>query len=400
LGLIADKEILKMKINGIESSQILTSILENLYRKLENPPTNLTFAIKVIDSPDVAKAIFLAPNLFVKNYSFIEKLSKGRFSANGEDWKQRASISQSFFPQAHIVLGDEALEAIYRKHLLAYLNNPTPNLYETIVDAALEVVSQVLGLQHPIPWPTTLVNRARQALIDQQAMAWFNADASLMQQSQMELNTIFSELQALWEDDVALVNLLNSFAVRGKSIANFSPAGELVQILFASTETTASSILWIIECLTRHSEIQMSDDDELEYFIDEVLRLFPPVPFVTRVCLEDVEINGVYFAKNEPIIISIIGIHCHPKYWSEPMLFKVRREEFVNGSYARQAYIPFLSGPRACAGMKLAKQEVKSGIRALLELFNINPCYEDRVIEYGISSRPSIKLESYLIPHG
>jgi len=57
-GLIADKEIVKMKINGIESSQILTSILENLYKKLENPATNLTFALKVIDSPDVAKAIF------------------------------------------------------------------------------------------------------------------------------------------------------------------------------------------------------------------------------------------------------------------------------------------------------------------------------------------------------
>jgi len=327
-------------------------------------------------------------------------LSKGRISANGENWKQRASISQSFFSQAHVVLDDVALETIYRKHLLAYLNSSTPNLYETIVDAAVEVVSQVLGLQHPIPWPTTLVNRARQALIDQQAMAWVNTDSSLMQQSQIELNIIFSELQTLWEDDLALVSLLNTFAVSGKSIANFSPSGELVQILFASTETTASSMLWIIECLTRHSEMQMRDDDELEYFIDEVLRLFPPVPFVTRVCLEDSEINGIYFAKNEPVIISIIGVHCHPQYWSEPMLFKVKREEFVSGSYARHAYIPFLSGPRACAGMKLAKQEVKCGIRALLEIFNINPCHEDRVIEYGISSKPNIKLETYLVPHG
>ena len=390
-----------MKINGIESSQILTNILANLYRKLADPSANIAFPIKVIDSPDVAKAIFLAPTLFVKNYTFIENLSKGRFSANGEDWKRRASITQSFFSQAHIVLDEAAIEAVYKKHLLVYLNSQTPNLYETIINAALDVVSQVLGLQHPIPWPTALANRAREALIDQQAMSWVTADATLMQQSQLELNIIFTEFQTLWEKNADLINLLTTFAVSGKSIPNFNPVGELLQILFASTETTASSILWIIECLTRHCKIQaQTSDDELECFIDEVLRLFPPVPFVTRVCLEDSEINGIHFAKDEPIIISIIGVHCHPQYWSEPLLFKARREEFVSGHYARHAYIPFLSGPRACAGMKLANQEIKCGIRALLRIFDIKPCHEERVIEYGISSRPGIKLESYLVPHG
>ena len=388
-----------MKINGIESSQILTNILTNLYRELADPSSNTAFSIKVIDSPDVAKTIFLSPNLFVKNYNFIENLSKGRFSANGEEWKQRASITQSFFSRAHIVLDDTALEAVYRKHLLSYLNSQTPNLYETIIDAALDVVSQALGLLHPIPWPAHLVNRAREALIDQQAMSWVKADATSMQQSQMELNIIYNEFQKLWDKDADLVNLLSTFAVSGKSIANFDPVGELIQILFASTETTASSVLWIIECLTRHRKIKISDEGELEYFVKEVLRLFPPVPFVTRVCLEDSEINGIHFIKGETMIISIIGVHCHPQYWSDPLLFKVKREEFVSGHYGKHAYIPFLSGPRVCAGMKLANQEVKCGIQALLKIFDIMHCHENRVIEYGISSRPGIKLESYLVAH-
>jgi cytochrome P450 len=397
--LIANKEIFAMKINGTECSQILNNILANLYGKLAAPESSTDFPIKLIDSPDMAKAIFLAPNLFVKNYTFLDHFSKSRFSANGEDWEQRARITQSFFSQAPIVLDDEALEAIYKKHLLAYINSPTPNLHETIINAAIDVVSQIFGLQHPIPWPTSLVNRTREALINQQAMAWIKADAALMQQNQVELNILFTEFQTLWGKDADLSHLLSTFAIRGKSIANFNAVGELLQILFASTETTASSILWVVECISRHSQIQISNDDELEYFINEVLRLFPPVPFVTRACKADSEVNGFIFSKDEQIIISIIGVHCHPQYWSEPLIFKVRREEFVSGHYARHAYIPFISGPRACAGMKLANQEIKCGMRALLKIIDIKPCFEDRVMEYVISSRPGIKLESYLVPH-
>ena len=73
-----------MKINGTECSQILNNILANLYGKLAAPESSTDFPIKLIDSPDMAKAIFLAPNLFVKNYTCLDHFSKSRCSANGE----------------------------------------------------------------------------------------------------------------------------------------------------------------------------------------------------------------------------------------------------------------------------------------------------------------------------
>jgi cytochrome P450 len=115
------------------------------------------------------------------------------------------------------------------------------------------------------------------------------------------------------------------------------------------------------------------------------------------VCTQATKIDDATFAQGEAIVISIIGVHGNPQYWNEPLLFKPRRKEFVEASYSRHAYIPFISGVRVCAGMKLARQEVRCGMRALLKTFSIKASDEPRGLKYGLASRPSINLEPYLV---
>lgn len=392
-----------MKINGIESGAILSAVVGDLYRKAASPDFNFPLQIRIVDSAEVAKAIFMAPDIFVKNYAFMENLSRGRISANGADWKLRVSITQSFYSRATNVLDEAELEAIYSKHLQAYQLSTQPNLCESFINAALEVVSRAFGLPNTIPWPMDLVNRTRSALIDQQAMAWVGSTPQLAEQSQRELKLIFVEFEALWQSDPAMQQLLKLFSAQAHGIKDFSVVGELLQNVFASTETSASSLLWAIECMTRHANLPAITSPELHpddmgFFLDEVFRLMPALPFVTRMCTKASEINGMQFAENESIIISIVGVHCNSQHWAEPLLFKSKRQEFVDASYARHAYIPFISGSRVCAGMKLAKQEVKCGVRALLKAFSVERCAEPRRLVYGISSRPGIKLEPYLKP--
>ena len=391
-----------MQINGVESGQILTAVVGDLYRKAANPDFKFPLQIQVVDQAEVAKAIFMAPEVFVKNYGFIESLCVGRFSASGEDWKQRAALTQSFYTQSTVLLDETALMQIYAHHLQAGSQSDRFDLFEIFINAALEVVSKSFGLPNTIPWPMNLVNKTRAALIDQQAMAWVGAAPELMEQSRRHLATIFAEFEALWQVDPALQDLLNRLETQATGIENFSAVGELLQNVFASTETTSSGLLWAIECMTRQSDLPLFNQadqhvDELVVFLDEVLRVFTPVPYVSRVCKQATTINGMSFAENEPIVISIVGVHSDPQYWHEPLLFKPRRQEFVHASYPRHAYIPFISGPRVCAGMKLAKQELKCGMLALLERFSVKPCNEPRGLEYGLASRPSVKLEPYLI---
>ena len=101
------------------------------------------------------------------------------------------------------------------------------------------------------------------------------------------------------------------------------------------------------------------------------------------------------FKKNESILISIVGIHTHPDYWQDPLVFNPKRIEFIDHSYMKLAYIPFLSGSRTCAGMKIANTEIRSALKAFFELFKIEQCDEERKFDYGISSKPGIHLEKY-----
>ena len=391
-----------MKINGVESGQVLTAVVGDLYRKAASPDFKFPLQIQVVDQADVAKAIFMAPEMFVKNYGFIESLCLGRFSASGEDWKQRAALTQSFYTQSTVLLDESALMQIYAHHLQAGLQRDRYDLFEIFIHAALEVVSKSFGLPNTIPWPMDLVNKTRAALIDQQAMAWVGAAPELMEQSRRHLTTIFAEFEALWQVDPALQALLSRLETQAKGIENFSAVGELLQNVFASTETTSSGLLWAIECMTRQADLSLFKQadqhvDELVVFLDEVLRVFTPVPYVSRVCKQATAINGMSFTENEPIVISIVGVHSDPQYWHDPLLFKPRRQEFIQASYPRHAYIPFINGPRVCAGMKLARQELKCGMLALLARFSVKPCNEPRGLEYGLASRPSVKLEPYLI---
>jgi Cytochrome P450 len=391
-----------MKINGVESGQVLTAVVGDLYRKAASPDFKFPLQIQVVDQADVAKAIFMAPEVFVKNYGFIESLCLGRFSASGEDWKQRAALTQSFYTQSTVLLDESALMQIYAHHLQAGLQRDRYDLFEIFIHAALEVVSKSFGLPNTIPWPMDLVNKTRAALIDQQAMAWVGAAPELMEQSRRHLTAIFAEFEALWQVDPALQALLSRLETQAKGIENFSAVGELLQNVFASTETTSSGLLWAIECMTRQADLSLFKQadqhvDDLVVFLDEVLRVFTPVPYVSRVCKQATAINGMSFTENEPIVISIVGVHSDPQYWHDPLLFKPRRQEFIQASYPRHAYIPFINGPRVCAGMKLARQELKCGMLALLARFSVKPCNEPRGLEYGLASRPSVKLEPYLI---
>jgi cytochrome P450 len=95
-------------------------------------------------------------------------------------------------------------------------------------------------------------------------------------------------------------------------------------------------------------------------------------------------------------LISIIGINCHRNYWKDALSFQFPRQEFEDNSFKTIAYKPFLSGPRVCGGMKLARRELKSALMTILELFDIGHIEVPMKMEYSLTSRPSTNLDEYL----
>lgn len=114
----------------------------------------------------------------------------------------------------------------------------------------------------------------------------------------------------------------------------------------------------------------------LDQVINETLRLHPPLPFTTRICSEDCEIDGMKIPKDSLIWIPIHSIHRDKEYYTKfPEQFLPERFDEVNGGVKgfkdRFEFIPFGFGCRICPGMRFAQIEVKTALIEIIKNYKI-----------------------------
>jgi cytochrome P450 len=149
---------------------------------------------------------------------------------------------------------------------------------------------------------------------------------------------------------------------------------ELMTLLVAGHETTATSLAWAFDLLLRHpaelerleAEIEAENGTEyLDAVIKETLRIRPVVPGVVRVLKAPVELNGFELPAGVRVAPNIYLTHRRPDVYPEPEAFRPVR--FL-GDDAPDTYswIPFGGGIRRCLGASFALYEMKIVIPAIL----------------------------------
>ncbi|WP_307795951.1 cytochrome P450 [Amycolatopsis sp. 195334CR] len=153
---------------------------------------------------------------------------------------------------------------------------------------------------------------------------------------------------------------------------------ELVTLLLAGHETTASTLSWSLHLLDKHPEVaerlraeaievlgdrlpQHEDIRKLVYtnqVISEAMRLYPPVWILPRLALEDDEIAGYHVPAGSDVVVCPYTLHRHPAFWDRPAEFDPDRfAPDATAGRPRYAYIPFGAGPRFCVGNSLGLME-------------------------------------------
>ena len=149
---------------------------------------------------------------------------------------------------------------------------------------------------------------------------------------------------------------------------------ELITILLAGHETTATSIGWAFERLLRTpaalerliAEIRVGEgDDYLEAVIKETLRVRPVVTEVFRAPTAKTELGGFVFDPGAQLAASIMLVQYEPElYPPDPEAF--RPERFLDGAPEPYTWIPFGGGVRRCLGAAFAQLEMKVVLSAIL----------------------------------
>ncbi|GJQ82476.1 hypothetical protein Trydic_g14467 [Trypoxylus dichotomus] len=106
----------------------------------------------------------------------------------------------------------------------------------------------------------------------------------------------------------------------------------------------------------------------LEMVIKESMRVYSPVPFISRLVDKDVSLDGIFIPRGLSIILFLHGIHMNPKYYPNPEKFDPSRFERDTESHP---FLAFGTGPRQCIGQRFAMWEMKYLLCQILRNFNI-----------------------------
>ena len=178
----------------------------------------------------------------------------------------------------------------------------------------------------------------------------------------------------------------------GKAVVEEEIVDFLKNFLIAGRDTTAELLTWCLHLLSQHPAIEAAVLDEiaavvgdksltmelisqlryLKCVLQEVLRLYPPVPINLLTALSDDMLPGDYFVEKDTIILySAYIIHRMPEFWPNPEQFNPDR--WLGEPPKPFTYLPFHGGPRLCLGMDMAFLEARVALVVLLRKWRFVP---------------------------
>jgi cytochrome P450 len=154
---------------------------------------------------------------------------------------------------------------------------------------------------------------------------------------------------------------------------------ELVTLLVAGHETTATALAWALERLTRHpaalerltEETRAGDEEYLDAVIRETLRLRPVLPFVGRKLTQPQTIGGWDLPAGARVAPSIHLVHRRPDLYPDPAAF--RPERWLGVRPNPYTYLPFGGGVRRCLGASFAETEMRAVLGSIVARVRLRP---------------------------
>jgi cytochrome P450 len=163
----------------------------------------------------------------------------------------------------------------------------------------------------------------------------------------------------------------------GERLTDREVRDELVTLLLAGHETTATGLAWTFDLVLHAPDVlaraRAADDEYLDAVVKEALRIRPVIPGVGRVVRDEpFHLNGYSIPPGVEINPSIRMIHRRADLYPEPDSFKPER--FIGPDVPdTYTWLPFGGGTRRCLGASFALMEMRIVLRRVLERATLRP---------------------------
>lgn len=191
-------------------------------------------------------------------------------------------------------------------------------------------------------------------------------------------------------DDLASKIMTTADPLDGQRLSADEMVDQVAIFFLAGHETSASALAWTLYLLATHPDWQdqiaaeaatlepaFSNLSRLRVTRDvfrEALRLYPPVPMMVREAMQDETFRERPVRPGAQVVLSPWHLHRHERLWDQPDAFDPARwqTEAAKAS-ARDAYMPFSTGPRVCTGAGFAMAEGVLLLAMLVRRFRFDP---------------------------
>jgi cytochrome P450 len=221
------------------------------------------------------------------------------------------------------------------------------------------------------------------------------------------LGTLTREIDALLAEEIAerradprediLSMLVTARFEDGGAMEDGEVRDQLMTLLLAGHETTATGLAWTFDLLLRHpralerlvAEVDAGEETYLRAVVAESLRLRPVVPLAGRRLSAELRVNGHVLPPGTDVTPAIWLAHTRADRYPEPFAF--RPERFLEIAPATYAWIPFGGGVRRCLGAAFAEMEMRVALAEILRRRALRPASPgaERVARRNVTFSPS-----------
>jgi cytochrome P450 len=383
---VADPERF-MRRNGRRFGRAFTARL--------GPDTNVVF----LSSPSAVRDVFHGPpeHLNMGDINGLFRRVLGRNSLLVIDGDQHIRQRKLLLPPFHGSRVDEhdgAMRAAAAEDVAAWpLHKPFP-LQKRMQATTLNVILQVVFGLEPGPrrdslqkllarlleLNTTLATTLPQLRFE---LGGLTPWARLMRCTKEVDRAVYAEIErrrelALQRDDV-LSLLLAARGEDGEPMSDTELRDQLLTMLVAGHETTATALAWAFERILREPQVlgrireELREDDTtyLDASIKETLRLRPTVPITARKLGIPYEVDGNVYPAGTVLMPCIYLLHRDPEIYDAPDEF--RPERFLGSQPPPYSYIPFGGGVRRCLGASFGLAEMRAVMSTVLAGVELRP---------------------------
>jgi cytochrome P450 len=392
-------------------SNPLTSIPRSAYRDLVTPTAFTRPSIVYICDPDILAEVLIDrvgdfPKTIIDQQILGPAFGDSLLVAEGETWRWKRRLAAPFFTPAALAQWAPQLVAPFRAIAEDWQDRRggQVDVVPAMTAATLDVIDRLLfsgrgevdakaisgamdDYLEPISW------RVGFASVGMPQWVPFPGSGKVRRAKEHMRGLILSLIVKRRSSGVAHTDLCGRLMgardpETDRPLSDEDLVDMLLTLVAAGHETSANGLSWALLCLAEAPQIQDLLAKEVETvagkaplemshlprlpmvraFLMEAMRLFPPVPFISRRMIKKETFGGRSFEPGAMVFIPIYAIHRHERLWHEPERFDLTR--FLDGRdklIARTTYMPFGAGPRICIGASLAMMEMTMGLATLLQ---------------------------------